>query len=154
VLYYHFGSKEGLYLAVVRKAVSAYETALSRARTEASSAVDGIRLVCRAHVAARREWALLGEPAGADPPGVSERLDPRGHLTRVARHINALVAEGIRNGELTACDVAAATLALVGAAEAVVARWPNGRREAPLPDECLDGVLDVPLRGLAPQARS
>jgi len=154
VLYYHFGSKEGLYAAVTEKVVTAYEAALAQARTEAASVVDRIRRVCRAHVAVRRAWVLLGGPAGLGPGAEHRPSDSNGHLTRVARCIQALVAEGVENGELVAFDVSAATLALVGAAEAVVVRWPGSQRDPLRTEDRLDKVLDVPLRGLVSQAGS
>lgn len=94
VLYYHFGSKQGLYGAVVRRATDEYAAALDRAASASGSVVSRIGSVCRVHV----DWRTrIGS----------------GGLVAVLRD---LVREGIERGELSGCDPDAAAAALAGIA--------------------------------------
>ncbi len=79
VLYYHFGSKEGLYLAVAQAAVANYEAAFAYAAAGADDVVSRIRRVCRAHALVGRELARLngagaGELAPCDPSAAALAL--------------------------------------------------------------------------------
>jgi AcrR family transcriptional regulator len=152
VLYYHFGSKEGLYLAVTRKVIREYAASLKLAASEGATAVERIHRVCRAHVTARREWALIGVPAGVAPEGETTRDDGNGPPESVADLVEKLVVEGITRGEIAVCNASAAALALVGAAEAVIARCPICTSDSP--QDRVDEVVDLVLRGLTPQVAS
>lgn len=152
VLYYHFGSKEGLYLAVAQRVVRVYAASLAAAVSEGGTAVERVRRVGRAHIAARREWALIGVSAASSSlcriPGSGDEGRPEGVLELVEK----LVVEGIESGDIMACNASAAALALVGAAEAVIVRYPSC--SAGLPGDLFDEVVDLVLAGITPQVRS
>ena len=153
VLYYHFGSKEGLYLAVAQAAVANYEAAFAYAAAGADDVVLRIRRVCRAHAVVGRELARLNA-AGVGAPVPRDETSPSGGAGRVlalaVEALCALIAEGVASGELAPCDPSAAALALVGAAEVSVAQQACTPSERPNTDR-VDGVVAVILRGLAPR---
>jgi hypothetical protein len=74
VLYYHFGSKEGLYLAVARRAATDYEAALARAAAGPGTAAERIRRVCRVHASAVRGGILLAMAAESLPLAASATI--------------------------------------------------------------------------------
>ncbi len=151
VLYYHFGSKEGVFVALVRDGVERMETAVEEAIGHGGSAADRIRGYCRAIADVRRDYAdvawivdaILSGPAETAPP-VDFRTLVRGRV----RRLEGLVREGIRSQEIRKCDPRHASLALLGAVE-VAARprffVPEGESGA----DQLDGMLSVILDGLA-----
>jgi AcrR family transcriptional regulator len=157
VLYYHFGSKEGLYCAASRTATAKYVARLRRAAAGTDSVSERIRRVCRVHAASRRDWALLSVGAGTAPgvggdAGVGPSLCAR--VSRAVEILRSLVAEGIERGELGACDPGDSALALVGVAE--VTAIPASREVGDSPGKTgfLEGPLAVVFRGLGarPQA--
>ncbi len=147
VLYYHCGSKEGLFLAALRKAATDYENSLTRAAGGAGSVRERIRRVCGAHAAAGYGRALLASTAG-NLPGSS----PRPSAARVVEIVRGLVGEGIESHEFAACDPGDAALALVGVAEGAIAHLPSGS-SGPRTSDLLDRALSVVLRGLTPGPR-
>jgi TetR/AcrR family transcriptional regulator len=150
VLYYHFGNKEGLYRAVVRAAAEAHEAALARAAAGGDATVVKIRRACWAHAAVGSELARLDAAGGGAPwlgDGTSPTVGACPRLARAVGAVRALVADGVKTGELDSCDPTQAALALVGAAEVSVARLACVPEEPPDPER-VDGVVSVVLRGL------
>lgn len=150
VLYYHFGNKEGLFLALVRKGVEKVEAARLEAFREAASVVERIRRYCLANVAVRREfadlaWVVQGILSG--PPESAPPFDFCTIVTTMLRQLQDLVEEGIANGELRPCDPRHAVMALIGFME--VASRPRLFEMAGLEaDDLVDGMLSMVLDGL------
>ena len=150
VLYYHFGNKEGVFLALVREGIQKFDSTVEKSVGQAGTAADGIRAYCRAIAAVRREYAELAWIVDAILCGPSEAA-PRADLGALvkgrARRLEGLVRAGIRSGEFRKCNPLHATLALLGAVE-ITAR-PH-RFEAGIPpiEDPLDGMLSVILGGL------
>jgi AcrR family transcriptional regulator len=152
VLYYHFGSKEGLYLAVARRAATDYEAALARAADGPGTAAERIRRVCRVHASAVRGGILLAMAAESLPLAASDAsLDPavRPGRARVLEVVRGLIAEGTAHDEFATCDPDDVALALVAGAELTGAPVAL-TADAPPPGDRLDRVLSVVLSGLAP----
>lgn len=151
VLYYHFGNKEGLFLALVRDGVKKIEAARLQAYQDTSSPVERIRRFCLANVAVRREFADLTwvvEAILSGPPEAAPAFDFRGVFARMFRQLEDIVKEGIASGELRPCNPTHATLALLGFME--VASRPRLTQFAGLADdEHVEGMLAVILDGLA-----
>jgi len=154
VLYYHFGNKEGLFLALVRDGVEKVELARQKAFDEAATTVERIRGYCMASIAVRREFADLAwvvEAILSGPPDAAPRFDFRGVLTTMLCQLQELVEEGITNGELRACNPMHASMVLVGLME--VASRPRLFEMAGVdPDDQIEGMLAVILGGLAAPA--
>jgi TetR/AcrR family transcriptional regulator len=151
VLYYHFGNKEGLFLALVREGVEKVEAARLEAFEGTASAVERIRRYCLASVAVRREFADLAwvvEAILSGPPEAVPRFDFRDIVTTMLRQLQDLVEEGIARGELRSCDPMHAVMVLVGFME--VASRPRLFEIAGLKaDELVEGMLSMVLDGLA-----
>lgn len=123
VLYYYYGSKDGLFLAADRSLTAEYETALWRAARSDRPIAERIRDACGVHAAAIRGGA------------------------RAVAVVEALVSEGAANGVFETCDPRGAAFALVGAAE-VGAALGEGRK---VPNrDALEPALAVAFRALYP----
>jgi AcrR family transcriptional regulator len=150
VLYYHFGSKEGLFLAVASGAATGYEVALQNAAAGTDSVPERIRRLCRVHGESRRDWALLSVDAGT-PPGLKSdaEIEPDAcvRLRRAVEVLQPLVAEGIERRELDARNPEDAALALVGVTE-VAAVTAASKTTACSEEDLLDRLLAVVFRGL------
>jgi TetR/AcrR family transcriptional regulator len=149
-LYYHFGNKEGVFLALVREGVQKFEASLGESLGEAESAAGRIRVYCRAIAAVRREHpelvrivdAMLSDPADAAP-----QLDVRALVCERVRRLEGLVREGMRSGEFRKGDPLHATLALLAAVD--MALRPRVLESVvPTAEGQLDGMLSVILGGL------
>lgn len=151
VLYYHFGNKEGLFLALVREGVQKVETARLLAYQATASAVERIRRFCLAHVAARREFAELARVVEGilnGPPGAAPPFDFKGVLTNLIRQLEGMVQDGIASGEIRPCNPVHATMALLGFIE--VASRPRLLEMADLgAGEHVEGMLSLILEGLS-----
>jgi len=151
VLYYHFGNKEGLFLALVREGVEKVEAARLQAYQATASAAERIRRFCLANVAVRREFAELAwvvEGILSGPPEAAPPFDFRGVFTTMFRQLEDLVREGIASGELRSTNPTHAALSLLGFIE--VASRPRLIELAGLAaEEHIEGVLSVILDGLS-----
>jgi len=150
VLYYHFGSKEGLFVGLIRQGIEAFDVEMTEVLAAAPTPGEKVRAFCRFHVEVQRRFADLRrvvEAAIAGPPEATPRFDFRkvfaGHVTRLAGLVTAAVA----SGEFRSCDPTTTALALIGAAEMTVrARRMEWRvPEAKDPER---GALKVVLDGL------
>jgi TetR/AcrR family transcriptional regulator len=150
VLYYHFHSKEGLYVEANRKAAAEYETAFECAASGSTGVVERIGRVCEAYALAVRESARPAAVPGSKPEtndgGVADVCACE-RLSQVVEVLRGLITEGSRAGEIADCDAEDAALALAGAAAVTAMRFPEGRPGARRRDR-LDGVLALVLRGL------
>lgn len=95
VLYYHFGSKDGLYAAVLAREASDYDAAIARAAESDDDPVERILHVCRVHAAF---------------PGHA----PDHHAAATLRR---LIEEGNASGAIAPCDAESLAVALVGVAD-------------------------------------
>lgn len=149
-LYYHFGNKEGLFLALVRDGVQKVEEARQKALEGATTAVDRLRAYCLANVAVRREFAELAwvvEGITSGPPEGAPSFDFRALASNIFRQLQQLIEEGIAKGELRPCNPVHAATALMGFME--VASRPRLLEITGLgSDEHLEGTLSVVLGGL------
>ncbi len=151
VLYYHFGNKEGVFLALAREAREKIDAAVEAALGRGATASERIRGYCRAIAAVRRDDADLVRIADSilsGPPEAAPRFDIRSAIAETVRRLETLVRQGIESGELRPCDARSVALALLGAVE-IAARpvwFTRGKRSCRDP---LDRILSVILQGLA-----
>ena len=143
VLYYHFGSKEGLYQAAVQETVAEFDAEVERAAGGRGAIAERIARVCRVHAAALlRSTPLPGQPGSGAAEG-SEGADAR--LRRTVAALRELVAAGLRTGELERCDTGATAIALAGATAA--AALLTGEHDDGATADRTDDVLAVVLGG-------
>jgi AcrR family transcriptional regulator len=150
-LYYHFGSKEGVFKALVREAVQKFDAAQHKALARASTASGRVRGYCRASAAVRREYADLAwimDAILSGPPEAAPLFDFKGRIADAIRRLQGFVRQGIESGEFRACDTRHAALALLGAVEIAGRPRVYGSTRTTA-DEQLEGMLSVILCGLA-----
>lgn len=154
-LYYHFGNKEGLFLALALQGTTKIDAASEAALAGAGSSVEKIRRFCRAIVTVRREFADLAwvvEAILTGPPEAAPSFDFRAKLKKMFSQLEDLVQEGIDCGELRPCNATHAALVLLGFME--VASRPRLAEVVGLSvDSEIDGTLSVILAGLAAPSR-
>ncbi len=150
VLYYHFGNKEGVFLALAREAREKLDAAVEVALGRGATASERIRGYCWAIAAVRREDADLVRIADSilsGPPGAAPRFDIRSAIAESVRRLETFVRQGIDSGELRECDARSVALALLGGVE-IAARPAWFERGKPSRHDPLDGILSVVLDGL------
>ena len=150
VLYHHFGSKEGVFVALAGEAAQRLDTALEEAIDHAATASGRIRSYCRAGAEVRREYAELAwivDSILTGPPEGAPRFDLRGRIARSIQRLEGFIRQGIQSGEFRSCDTRHAALAIIGAVE-IAARHRVFQPSSLAPDELLDGMLTVILQGL------
>lgn len=150
-LYYHFGSKEGLFLALARQGVERMDAARIEALEQVGTTVDRIRRFCLANVSVRREFSELAwvvEAILTGPPEAAPHFDFRGEFNRMFVQLQDLVQAGVASGELRQCNPTHAAIVLLGFVE--VASRPRMAELVGLSEESeIEGTLAVILRGLA-----
>jgi AcrR family transcriptional regulator len=156
VLYYHFGSKEGLFLALAQQGLEKIESSRRLALTGGGTAAERIRRVCRASAEVKREWVDLiwvVEAILSGPPEAAPRFDFAAPVGAWLELLEELIREGVAGGEFRPCNPTHVALVLTGALE--VSTRPHvfnlGREDA---GAQLDGMLSVVLAGLALEAPS
>jgi AcrR family transcriptional regulator len=122
VLYYHFGNKEGIFLAMMREAVAEFETVATAALTAGGTAperilrfFDSLFALVLEHLDAMRvlDAIYYGPPQGAP------FFDFEAIHQRFIETLTALVRDGMAVGELRAGDPEDVAWALVGPFEVV-----------------------------------
>jgi AcrR family transcriptional regulator len=119
-LYYHFGSKEGLLLAILQQAKREVDTALDRAVARTGTARDRVLGLCEdiyrlfgqnVPVARVAHAVFLGPPDGAPP------FDVTVFEARFRQAIEQIAADGLTSGELRAVPARDVALAVMGILE-------------------------------------
>ncbi len=129
VLYYYFGSKEGIYRAVLEAALQDFESRLRAVESLKGSAARRLRRLCEAVFAMfERHFDLvrLMHSILYGAPGGAPFFDFKAPLQRLHDVTLSIVRQGVRTGEFRGSPVAM-TLAVLGAV-----------------NECVDLVLVQP----------
>jgi AcrR family transcriptional regulator len=148
-LYYYFESKDALLYTCQDLALDRLLDAVRAAKAGKGSVEARLRAVLEAHLR-----VLLDEVEGgaahlaidALPAPLRQKVVEK--RDRYERALRALVAEGVRAGELAPCDPTLVTRAMLGAIN-WTARWfrPDGKTAV---DAVRAGFTDYLLRGLRP----
>ena len=150
VLYYHFGSKEGIFLVMMREALQEFEaTATSALATEGCAEerilrfLDSMFALILDHIDVMRvlEAIYYGPPQGAP------FFDFEVIHKRFVEFVKRLVSEGIDSGEFRPGDPDDLTWAIVGPFE-VVRGMSLSRPEMDFGRERLARLLRVVFRGV------
>lgn len=150
-LYYHFGSKEGIFLAIMHRAAERLTASLENAlhaegsaRARIHALGQGLFALVRDHAAVLRLiQAAWNGPPQETPPFDTQRLH-RSVYEAMAR----LVEEGVRNGEFRAGRLEEMTLAVLGATSVCIEMELALAEPRPGSDG-LAGVLDAVFDGLS-----
>jgi AcrR family transcriptional regulator len=153
VVYYHFGSKEGVYLALMQEAFAIFDRTLREALSEGGTARARIE---RLH---GRLFALMLENSDVlrvihsiyyGPPQGAPAFDFDAYHLTLVQHLRELVEEGMRSGEFRLADPETVTWALIGAlsvAEGIIL----GHQETGFGAEEMRHVLGVVFDGVLDQ---
>jgi TetR/AcrR family transcriptional regulator len=156
VLYYHFGSKEGVYLALMGDALSAFEAALESGLKACGNARDRIVRVLGDGldlILSNLDMVRLVHSVLFGPPQGAPFFDFEAFHHRLIGNLRRLLDDGIERGELRAGDAEDMAYAIFGAfdvCQGMILLHPGSgfdRRR-------LERVLDVVFNGLlADQAK-
>ncbi len=150
VLYYHFGSKEGLFAGLIRQGLEALSAEEERALAGAITTVDKVRAFCRARVAFDQRYPhvrWVAEEMLAGPTGVAPSFDLKGPIAKRIQWLADLVGAGVDEGEFRPCDPTAAALVLLGAVQ-MTWRLRLIQQHLPHPATPPERVLETALDGL------
>ncbi len=155
-LYYHFDSKEGIYLAILDDLVKIADEGIAASRVVSGSArerLEGFLLGIYRLFESKKAWvrminAVFWGPAQGVPP-----FDFETFHTKLLNVISEIVGEGIAAGELRAGDPGDVTLALMGVLSFNM-DLDLAHPELGLGTDGLRRVLDLLFSGLAAPAPS
>lgn len=116
-LYYHFDSKEGIYLAILEELVKIADEGIAASRVGSGTArerLEGFLLGIYGLFEKKKSWvrminAVFWGPAQGVPP-----FDFETFHAKLLNVISEIVTEGIASGELRAAEAYDVTLALMG----------------------------------------
>jgi AcrR family transcriptional regulator len=116
-LYYHFDSKEGIYVAILEDLVKIADEGIAASRVASGTArerLEGFLLGVYQLFETKKAWvrminAVFWGPAQGAPP-----FDFETFHTKLRNVISEIVGEGIAAGEFRAADPGDVTLALMG----------------------------------------
>jgi AcrR family transcriptional regulator len=151
-LYHFYGSKEGVYQAIVDGALERFRSAIASSVDAPGTAAERLKRVARGHFARAREndrlfrfiLALIHNPASSAP---------RTDFPRFYEGIVALVAgiaeDGVRQGEFAPAPADLRMLVFMGTLGEAMCGWLiTGKPE--LTDELADRLVDVVIAGWRP----
>jgi len=150
VLYYHFGSKEGLFVGLVRGALETLEAEEAKALVGALNAADEVHAFCRAHIAIQERYAQIlwmTELLIAGTAQVAPRFDYKGAFASMVRRLGDLVGAAVEAGEFRRCDPTAAAFVLLGAVQ-MTTRMRMIQAHLPATVAPPEGILETALDGL------
>jgi TetR/AcrR family transcriptional regulator len=155
ILYHHFGSKEGIFLALVGRLERELEERLDAIRLEPGTPLERIRAICQSvySIVDGREpevrllYAIYYGPSQGTP-----KVDIEALPHRIEATLAEAVREGMACGAIRRGDVRYTTLALQGSLITAI-ECHIGERQQSLGSKGLDRLLDVILRGVAAPAR-
>jgi TetR/AcrR family transcriptional regulator len=151
-LYHFYGSKEGVYRAIVDGALQAFRTQVQEAIDRGGSPADRLRRVARNHfMHVRRDepllrfiLALVHSPASSAP-----RTDFPRFYEEIVSLVAGVVDEGVKSGDFAPGPLDLRMLAFMGAlGEAMCAWLITGKPE--LTDDLADRLVDTVIAGFRP----
>lgn len=153
VLYYYFQSKEGVYLEIMREALSQFEKVLTESSEKAGTAEEKLRHLTKRLLALYCKnidaVALIHSVYHGPPQGAPEFDFDTFHKWLVAT-IASLVGEGISRGDFAGESPDAMTLAILGAVRFAMDAELCHPEDSP-GEEGLSKVLDIIFLGMKPQ---
>jgi AcrR family transcriptional regulator len=151
-LYHFYGSKEGVYRAIVDGALEDFRRNLMAAIQMGGTPSETLRRIGRTHFAnVRRDasllrfiLALVHSPASSAP-----RTDFPKYYEEIVARIAEVVDDGVRRGDFSPGPIGLRMLAFMGALGEAMCTWlVTGKSE--LTDELADDLVDVVIAGWRP----
>ncbi|WP_243369814.1 TetR/AcrR family transcriptional regulator [Geotalea sp. SG265] len=116
VLYYYFGSKEGIYLELMHSSLAEFDASLARMTTISGTAAERIVHFCSVIldlIIDRLEVLRLIYAIYYGPPQEAPPINFDEYYSRIVSTVEALVEEGISRGELAVDDTYTAAWIIV-----------------------------------------
>ncbi|MBP1635679.1 MAG: transcriptional regulator, TetR family [Acidobacteria bacterium] len=154
-LYYHFGSKEGVLLAILQEGLEEFRQTAARAAGEPGTTRERLAGLCEQFYGLFTENVPLIQVvhrAFHDPAGNVPDFDPLEFERSLEASLRRIVEEGVASGELRAVDSADVALAVLGVVGSAASRLLHSTLE-PVSPERLRRVLDLVFDGVFKQAR-
>lgn len=154
ILYHHFGSKEGIFLAIVRRMEQEFDAIFAELAASRGTPLERLRAFCHlvlrsveTHVEeVRLLHALFYGPAHGTP-----EIALLAFPCKIEETLSALLREAMRTGEIARGDVKTATLAVQGTLSITVETHLFAHIDT-LDAEGLDRLLDLIFHGLGAKA--
>jgi TetR/AcrR family transcriptional regulator len=152
-LYHFYGSKEGVYLALVQGMLEEHRQELLQAVQGPGTPVERLRDVARGYFAAGRDHARLMRLVFSlvhNPPSSAPPTDIPKFYASIVGMVAGVVEEGVARGELAPGRTELRMLVLMGAlGEAVVGSLLTG--QPALTPELADALVDTVIQGWLPR---
>jgi len=151
-LYYHFGSKEGLYEAVVDHHLGGLNQLVGEVVASSGSVVQRLRSFAETYLfGAVEEADALRFLLTCSLPDTNDSATPNcevfARVLQIVTPLQAVVRQGMASGELRRdLDPDAAVLALMGALNLHLAAALEGR---PVRDDAVESILNLWFHGVA-----
>jgi AcrR family transcriptional regulator len=149
-LYYHFKDKESLMLAILESYLDEIEALIQASRSVTGTTREKINYMVRAILIQDPEKRALIRLASQEMSNLSPQT--RAHFgqvyyARFVGQIEALLVEGVKNGELRPMDPKATTWILLGMMYPFF--YPGHDREMGKPEEIIPFLLSVFFEGVS-----
>jgi AcrR family transcriptional regulator len=151
VLYYYFGSKEGIYLELMKGCQATFEEVVSRLAASQGESRERVIRFCQGifdGVAENLSLVRLIYAIYYGPPQGAPHFDYEQFFTRMLEIVRTIVEEGMAKGELRQADVMVVTWVCIGTLNMAIEEQlcHCGPR---LTRETMTGMLDLVFRGIA-----
>ncbi|HZV81684.1 MAG TPA: TetR/AcrR family transcriptional regulator [Geobacteraceae bacterium] len=155
VLYYYFGSKEGLYLEIMNGIVSQFDKRVEELEMGSGSVRQRlVRFFAGMFAAARENLAVvrLAFSIYYGPPQGAPFIDFHRFFDLTLEKVDLLIAEGMERGEIRPGERRSLVWALVGSYHTILEEQVC-RTPARMDRDDLAGVINMILDGVAPVAK-
>jgi AcrR family transcriptional regulator len=125
-LYHFYGSKEGVYRALVQGSLEDFQRTMLGELERPGTPVEQLKAVARAYFENTRENRQLMRFLFAlvhNPPSAAPRIDFTQYYENVVAHVAAVVEEGVRQGAFAKGDLEVRMLVFMGALGEALCGW-------------------------------
>ena len=148
-LYHFYGSKEGVYQALVQGSLDEFRQAMVRELERPGTPLERLKGVARTYFAISREnrelmrffFALVHNPPSSAPP-----IDFTQHYESVVAAVAGVVEEGVREGLFAPGDAEVRMLVFMGALGEALCGWLIAGKPDPT-SELADRLVDTVVSG-------
>jgi AcrR family transcriptional regulator len=149
-LYYHFGSKEGILVAILKEGLQEFSRTAVKAAEGPGSTRERLTTLCESFYGLFRENVPLIQVvhrAFHDPTGNAPDFDLMQFERSLEEILRRIVEKGVASGELRAVDAADVAMALMGVVGAAASSTLHSSL-GPVSEERLRRVLDLVFDGV------
>jgi TetR/AcrR family transcriptional regulator len=151
VLYYYFGSKEGIYLELLEGPFRKFKELLEGFRCEGGKGSEKLAALCESAFqlfCENIETAKLMNAIYYGPPQGAPFINFQAYHAKLLDEIRQIVEEGIRTGEFCELDVKDMVLAIIGALHIAMDMMLCKTPVTMIDKESLSRILNVIFQGI------